>query len=208
MKSPTWAVFDFGGVVFRWRPAALVQRVWPHRAGSPEQTADTVAQLFQAYQGDWGRFDQGLLDEAGLIAAVCARTGWPEQEMHALLDAVPQELIPQPAVVALIERLKARGVRLSYLSNMPAPLARRLEREYPLQHWFEKGVFSSSVRMCKPAPALFQQALTGMAATADECLLIDDHPLNVQSALACGWQAELFTAAQTLESGLKARGLL
>lgn len=201
-------VFDFGGVVFRWRPAALVQRVWPHRSASPEQTQRTVEQLFQSYQGDWGQFDQGLLDEAGLVAAVCARTGWTPREMRALLAAVPEELVPQPEVLALIEGLQARGVRLSYLSNMPAPLARGLRAQYPLEKWFESGVFSSTEKLCKPDPRLFRLAADRFGSAAPDCLLVDDHPANIEAARMAGWQTEIFTTAPALAVRLQGRGLL
>lgn len=201
-------VFDFGGVVFRWRPAQLVAKVWPQRARTAVALRDTVAQLFQGYTGDWGRFDQGLLDEAGLIEAVCARTGWGTDEMRALLAAVPEELVPQPEVVALIEGLRERGHRPVFLSNMPAPLALHLERHFPLRQWFDSGVFSSAEKLCKPDHALFSLAAQRFGRAPAELLLLDDHPVNIEAARACGWQAELFEDAAGAASALRARGLL
>lgn len=201
-------VFDFGGVVFRWRPAALVAQVWPQRARTHEELQRTVEQLFQGYTGDWGRFDQGLIDEPGLIEAICARTGWTSVEMRALLDAVPSELVPQPEVVLLIEGLRVRGHRPVFLSNMPAPLARHLERSYPLTQWFDGGVFSSSEKLCKPDPALFARAAERYGRAPEELLLLDDHPINIEAARACGWQAELFRDASGAAEALRVRGLL
>jgi putative hydrolase of the HAD superfamily len=204
----TQLVFDFGGVVFRWRPAELVAKVWPHRARSEAELAHTVAELFQAYTGDWGRFDQGLLDEQGLIDAVCARTLWPRADMVALLAAVPDELVPQADVVALLDALRGQGHRLVYLSNMPAPLAKHLERSYPLRMWFGDGLFSSHELLCKPAPALFARAAVRFGRLPGDCLLIDDHPVNIEAARACGWQAEWFNGADRLAQRLRERGLL
>lgn len=204
----TQLVFDFGGVVFRWRPAALVAKVWPHRAGSEAELAHTVTELFQAYTGDWGRFDQGLLDEQGLIDAVCARTRWPRADLTELMAAVPHELVPQPEVVALLDTLREQGHRLVFLSNMPAPLAKHLERTYPLRAWFGDGLFSSQVHLCKPAPALFARAAERFGRSPGDCLLIDDHPVNIEAARACGWQAEWFNGADRLAQQLRERGLL
>lgn len=199
-------VFDFGGVVFRWRPAQLVARVWPQRARTPAELAATVQDLFQAYQGDWGRFDQGLLDEDTLTDAVCARTGWAVEEMRALLAAVPDELVPQPETLALVQALQP--LRPVFLSNMPTPFVALLEGRYPLRQWFAGGVFSSQERLCKPDPALFERAAQRFGRPAQDCLLIDDHPVNVEAARRCGWQAELFTSAAELRACLQARGLL
>ncbi len=201
-------VFDFGGVVFRWRPARLVAKVWPHRARTGAELEATVQALFQSYQGDWGRFDQGLLDAAGLIEAVCARTGWAAEEMQALLAAVPEELVPQPETVALVQELRGAGHQPVFLSNMPRSFVAWLETNYPLEQWFAGGVFSSRERLCKPDPALFARAAERFGRPAHECLLIDDHPANVEAARHCGWQAELFTGASALRPRLLALGLL
>lgn len=201
-------VFDFGGVVFRWRPAHLVARVWPQRARTADELAETVQALFQAYQGDWGRFDQGLLDEAGLVEAVCARTGWSAEEMHALLLAVPEELVPQAETLALVHALSATGRRPVFLSNMPVPFVELLEARYPLRDWFADGVFSSRERLCKPDPALFERAALRFGCAPEDCLLIDDHPINVEAARQCGWQAELFRDASEMRQLLQARGFL
>jgi putative hydrolase of the HAD superfamily len=203
-------VFDFGGVVFRWRPAAVVAQAWPHRARSEAECAQTVTELLQGYTGDWGRFDQGLLDEAGLIEAVCQRTGWSAAEMRVLMATVRTELQPQPEVVELVRRLGQRleGRRPCFLSNMPAPLVTHLRSQHPLSEWFEAGVFSSEERLCKPDEALFARAAAHFAAAPQQLLLIDDHPANVEAARRCGWQAELFRDAPQLEAALIARGLL
>jgi len=204
----TQLVFDFGGVVFRWRPCELVAKVWPQRSRNEAELNHTVSQLFQAYTGDWGRFDQGLLDEQGLIDAVCARTGWPRADMINLLAAVPEELVPQPEMVTLLDRLREQGHRLVFLSNMPAPLVGHLERNYPLRTWFADGLFSSQERLCKPAPELFERASERFGRVAGDCLLIDDHPVNIEAARACGWQAEWFCGADRLAQQLRHRGLL
>lgn len=47
-------IFDFGGVLFRWRPADLLARVLPQHIHSGEEAEHWKRQFFQAYQGDWG----------------------------------------------------------------------------------------------------------------------------------------------------------
>jgi len=62
-------VFDFGRVLFRWRPDALLAQVLPHRATDPESTRHWVGQVFQAYGGDWGEFDRGVVEPEELRPA-------------------------------------------------------------------------------------------------------------------------------------------
>jgi len=190
-------VFDFGRVLFRWRPEQLLAEQWPHRVPTAEAGAPFVAEFFQAYSGDWGAFDQGLIGQDEVVARISARTGWPVAEVAQVAAAAPFELQPLPDTVALIDELKSAGHRLFYLSNMPAPLAEHLERSYPIDQWFEAGVFSSRVQQVKPNPGIFHTALAHFGVAAEDCIFLDDHPANVAAAQALGWQALLFTTAAT-----------
>ena len=188
-------VFDFGRVLFRWRPEQLMAEQWPHRVPTAEAAAPFVAEFFQAYSGDWGAFDQGLIGQDETVARISARTGWPLAEVAQVAAAAPFELQPFPDTVALIDELKSAGHRLFYLSNMPAPLAEHLERTYPLDDWFEAGLFSARVQQIKPNADIFHTALAHFDVAAQDCIFLDDRPANVAMAQSLGWQALLFTTA-------------
>jgi len=201
-------VFDFGGVVFRWHPASFLARVWPHRVETLEQGARVAAQFFQNYGGDWGLFDQGLIGADEVAQRIAARTGWPLDEVEAVVRAVPDELTAIPATVALIRDLRAAGHRLHYLSNMPEPFAEHLSQAYPLTEWFESGLFSGRVKQIKPGAEIFAMAERHFGAQPSELLFIDDHPANVDAALARDWQSFLFTDAAGARRELVSRRLL
>lgn len=199
-------VFDFGAVLFRWRPEVLLQQHLAPRSLSELQAARR--EVLQGYGGDWGEFDLGFIDEAELARRIAARSAWPEPPLRALIKAVPDELRAQPAVLSLLLQLKQRGRPLSFLSNMPRAYADELERRNPLSQWFESGLFSGRVGLSKPDPALYALAAERFGSLPADCLLIDDHPANIAAALACGWQAELFVDAPRLRTALQRRGLL
>ncbi len=199
-------VFDFGAVLFRWRPQVLLQQHLKPRSLAELQAAQ--AEVFQGYGGDWGDFDLGRIDGAELAPRIAARTRWPLASLSALIDAVPDELRIQPGVLSLLLQLRQLGHPLAYLSNMPRPYADALERRYPLSSWFGAGLFSCREGLSKPDPALFARAAERLQAEPASCLLIDDHPANIAAAQACGWQAECFVDAPRLRRALQARGLL
>ena len=124
-------VFDFGGVLFHWHPASFLARVWPHRAATVEEGASVAKAFFQNYGGDWGLFDQGLIGADEVIGRIVARTGWPIEDVEAVLRAVPGELALIPGTAALITDLRAAGHTLHYLSNMPEPFADHLASAHP-----------------------------------------------------------------------------
>ncbi|MBC7941388.1 MAG: HAD family phosphatase, partial [Chitinophagaceae bacterium] len=55
-------VFDFGGVLFHWKPSRLMQRELPRRATDEASGARWAEAVFRGYGGDWGEFDRGTLE--------------------------------------------------------------------------------------------------------------------------------------------------
>ena len=198
-------VFDFGGVVFRWQPLALLRETLPQRARDDEQARGVAAELFQGHspQGDWGAFDRGEIEVATLAQRIARRTSLSEAEVLSFVDAVPGHLEPIFETVALLGRLKAAGHRLFFLSNMPAPFAEHLQRSHACMACFEDGVFSSQVRLMKPQPAIFQAAAQHFGLAPHELILIDDVAHNVDAARAVGWQALHFSGAAGCAEALR-----
>ncbi|WP_431260570.1 HAD family hydrolase [Roseateles chitinivorans] len=201
-------VFDFGAVLFRWHPPSFLARVWAHRVADEVEGAAVAKDFFQAYSGDWGAFDQGLADAPTTADRIHARTGWPREDIVAVMDAVPSELKLIEGSAALILELKAQGHTLHFLSNMPEPYADYLEQTFPLKDWFVSGVFSGRVKQSKPSREIFDLALEQFGAKPDEVLFLDDHPDNIAAAKALGWHTHLFTTPELARQDLVRRELL
>ena len=200
-------VFDFGGVLFNWQPQMLVQRFLPRQATDAASTRALVDSVFQGFGGDWAQFDRGVLDGPQLVRRIAARTGLDAAEVAALVDGVPRSLTPRPDTVDLLRRLRAAGVRLHFLSNMPRPYAEHLDRSHPdLMGHFRSGLYSSHVRLIKPEAELYELAGRCFAAAADRLVLLDDIAANVDAARAIGWKALQFIDARTCEQALRANG--
>jgi putative hydrolase of the HAD superfamily len=199
-------VFDFGRVVFRWRPEVLVAETLPHRNVEPGATQHWVEQIFQAYGGDWGDFDRGTVEPAELAQRIALRTGLSETEVQAVIAACPAELEPLPDTVAWLRRLHAKGRPLHYLSNMPEPMALHFERTHDFMRLFESGVFSSRAKLVKPDPAIFEHASRTFGRVPSSLLLLDDHLPNIIAARAAGWQAVHFFDAAQAEAEVTALG--
>ena len=195
-------VFDLGGVLLRWRPALLIANLWPQRAAIPAQTL--AVEFFEAYGGDWGLFDQGLIDAPTVADRIALRTGWPLAEVAQVVAAGPDELQPLPDTVALIEELKSAGHRLFFLSNMPSPYADLLEDRLPFEQWFEAGVFSSRVKHSKPGEHIYRIASERFGNSSEGYVFLDDQPANISAAIAYGWQGLLFTSAAKARQDLAA----
>lgn len=199
-------VFDFGRVLFRWRPETLLREVLPQRATDEASARHWAVQVFQGYGGDWGEFDRGTVQPPDLAQRIATRTGLTADEARAVIEAVPAELQPLPDSVALLQRLRAAGRRTFYLSNMPAPYADHLEATHDFVRGFEAGVFSARVGFNKPEPEIFVLAEQRFGVPAQSLLFLDDHAPNIAAAQAAGWQALLFTDAAQATHDLRQAG--
>ncbi len=200
-------VFDFGRVLFEWQPERLLQRLLPQRASDPLSAAQWAGLVFQTDGGDWGEFDRGTVTPDELVLRIARRTGLREDEVRAVVDAVPETLRPIPASVALMHRLRQPGQLMFFLSNMPAPYADHLEREHAFVREFDDGLFSARVKLIKPEPAIFALAAQRFGVAPSELVFLDDHPPNVTAARAAGWQALVFRDALQCEQELRQAGL-
>jgi putative hydrolase of the HAD superfamily len=207
MKS---VVFDFGAVLFQWKPLQLLQQTVPELAPDDEAARALASQIFESFTpaSDWAQFDLGLVDEATLARRIARRVGATEAQVRSVIDAIPPHLEPQAPSIALFRQLKAAGHRMFYLSNMPARYADTLERRNDFIAEFDDGIFSARVGLMKPHAAIFELAQRRFGLVPAQTVFIDDHAGNVEAARARGWQALRFLSARQCVSDLGRLGWL
>lgn len=199
-------VFDFGSVLFRWRPRVLMQQVLPHLAVDETSADHWVGQVFQGFGGDWAEFDRGTLEPEALTARIVARTGLTAADVERLLAEIPHELAPIPETVQMLARLRGAGQPMFYLSNMPAPYADHLEARHDFVRDFDDGVFSARVKLIKPEPAIFALSQRQFGVPPEALVFLDDNAHNIDAARSAGWNAVLFKDAAQAEAELRQSG--
>ena len=162
-----------------------------------------------------------------VVQRTAQRLGLDHAALTELVGRIGELLIPMADSVALLERLHlqrsawageglatggftdgalpgASPLRLYFLSNMPLPYARTLEKNNAFLKWFDGGMFSSDVKLIKPEPAIYQLLQTRYQLEPAQTVFIDDLLGNVQAARELGWHGIHFESAQQLQSELDA----
>jgi putative hydrolase of the HAD superfamily len=154
-----------------------------------------------------------------VVDRTALRLGLDHAVLTDLVQSIGEQLTPMAESVALLQQLHAKcgaepggaeqcsAVQLYFLSNMPMPYARILEKKHAFMACFEGGIFSGDVKHIKPEPAIYELLQTRYALEPAQTVFIDDLLGNIQAAQAQGWHGIHFKSAVQLRQELHALGV-
>ena len=98
--------------------------------------------------------------------------------------------------LALARQIKAHGVRIAILSNMPHDLLAYVRREFQWLNEFEVKIWSCEFGSTKPDPAIYRHCLNALGCAPERSLFFDDRLNNVEAARDLGMDAHMFESAE------------
>lgn len=196
-------VFDMGRVLIGFDPPAYLAAV------SSDAADRALLQRAVFSSVEWAQMDLGVKTDEEALAAMC--THLPARLHTAARRLVmewDQPLVPVPGMAALIAELKARGCGIYLLSN-----ASLRQKEYwpriPGSALFDGRVVSAECGLVKPQPEIYRLLLASCRLRAEECVFVDDMPLNAAAACTVGMQGFVFHGdTAELRAYLAAQGVL
>jgi HAD superfamily hydrolase (TIGR01509 family) len=105
----------------------------------------------------------------------------------------PRAWIPYPDTAPTLRALRARGMRIGIVSNVPQDL-RPIFAAHGLADLIDAYTHSFEVGAEKPDPAIFLRACEALGTTPGETLMVGDHPVADAGALRAGLQFYLLPA--------------
>ena len=125
-----------------------------------------------------------------------------------IVEAIKQISTPLSETLELIRALRdTRSYLLATINNESRELNEyRIER-FELRALFMAFVSSCYLGLLKPQPEHYRRALQITQRTPDECLYVDDRPMNVEVARILGMHPVLFSDAAQLEVDLRTAGV-
>lgn len=166
-------------------PETLARAEYP--AKRRLDVGDTIGATTDASRG-WLYFDL-ILTEAGVPLSAATRAALADlNDYHRRFNL--WELVPS-AVVPALEALRAKGLRLTVVSNANGTLRAHLER-LGLARWFDCVLDSCELGVEKPDPRLFEIALERSGARPESTIHVGDlYHVDVVGARSAGLQTML-----------------
>lgn len=202
MSSISHVVFDIGNVLVAWDPRHLYRKVF-------EREAEMERFLSEVCTMEWN-----IAHDAGVpFEENAARLKARHPDHHALIDmysARYMEMCPNavPGSAEIVQDLKARGVPVHGLTNMPSSIYPELRAAFPAIAALEVTVVSGDEKLLKPGREIYELLIERAGLPAERTLYIDDSAANVEAAEKLGMCGHHFKHADGLRAELEALGLL
>ncbi len=200
--TPITALFlDIGGVLLTngWGRAS--------RQLAAERFGFDYAEFDERHHLTFDAFEEGKLT----LDEYLDRTVFHEERAFSREDFLQFMLDrsqPLDGMLELMASLKARhGLRLVAVSNEGRELTLHRIRTFGLDQLFDCFLSSSFVHLRKPDADLFRMALDVSMRAPENAVYIDDRPLFVEVATACGLRGLVHESLEKTRGALAALGL-
>ena len=195
-------IFEFGGVVVQFNPKDFLMDHFMNK-----RAEEIVYELTFGSQ-EWQDLDRGIITREEGNAAMLENAARVNRvfEVQTVIDEWPTILRTKESTVHTMQKLKAAGYRLYYLTNIPADIMDELRQ----REWFslfDGGVASCEVHLCKPEPAIYTTLMQTCNLAYDESIFIDDNKVNAQAAYNLGITGILYKNPKSFERALRACGI-
>ena len=178
-------IFDYGNVISQTQTEDCAVQM-EAMTGVPAQVFRTVYDRFRF------EFDRGTITGAQMYRQLLEADGYHQQaadmalmEQIARLDMESWRPVHQDVTDWGLS-LKASGLKLGILSNMPTEFLTYYEDEIALFKAAHYACFSCRVGLIKPEPAIYHDVLKGLEVEPQEAVFFDDMAVNVEAACALG----------------------
>lgn len=194
-------MFDFGGVLaeegFRQGLMAIAARF----GLDPQDFFHTATEIIYA-----SGYVTGKARESDYWALMRQQTGISGTDQE-LTGEILGRFIPRPQMLAHVQKLRTKGYLVAILSDQSDWLD-RLNKQYDFFKYFDAVFNSYHIGKTKRDQTLFRDILSQLNLHANQSLLVDDNPGNIERAGKVGLQTHLFCSQEQYFSEIQSQNLL
>jgi putative hydrolase of the HAD superfamily len=177
-------IFDLGGVVME-SPLHAIARYERELGLAPDAVNRAIAAAGES--GAWSRLERGELTMDEFYSAFEAecRAGGIEVSGPQLMARIAEAGVARPRMLAAIDRIRERGLRVAALTNNWIADSPRPARAH-LRERFHAFIESSVVGLRKPDPRIYLLACRHLGVEPPQVAFLDDIGRNLKTARALG----------------------
>lgn len=191
-------IFDIGNVLadFRWKEflqdkgfgEGMIQRIAKASVLSPF----------------WNEFDRGEQDAEKLLGEFIRLDPEIEGELRRAYGNIQGMVTKRDYAVPWIRELKEKGLGVYYLSNFSYKAYVECIDALDFIPYTDGGILSFRDRVIKPDEKIYRLLLSRYQLKAQECVFLDDTPVNVEAAVRLGFAGIVFRTREQAQEELRA----
>lgn len=194
-------IFDIGNVLtdFRWRE-------FLRDKGFDEEMIGRIARA-SVMSPFWNEFDRGEWDTEKLMEEFVRLDPEIEKELHLAYDDIKGMVTKRDYAISWIQELKAKGYGVYYLSNFSYKAYVDCADALDFLPLTDGGILSYRDKVIKPGREIYDLLLSRYDLKAEECVFLDDTPVNVETAEKLGFAGIVFRTKEQAQEELRAMGV-
>lgn len=191
-------IFDIGNVLtdFRWRDFLR------DKGFSEEMTARIAKASTENVL--WRELDRGVWPWEKLMQAFIAEDPEIEEELHLAFDDMQGIVTIRDYAISWVKELKAKGCQVWYLSNFSEKIERECRDALAFLPYMDGGILSYQEQLIKPDREIYELLLSRYGLRAEDCVFIDDTPVNIEAAKELGIHGIVFQTREQVQRELAA----
>lgn len=176
-------VFDVGNVLLSFDPEAILADWTPD---DPELRRKLRARMFHSPY--WIAMDSGrLTNEEAVELMIGGDESIAPHARRVMANWISMKEVLQEGVDAM-RTCKAHGKKIYILSNYGNESFEVIDQKYDFFRLADGKIISARVGLLKPDPEIYHCVERTFRINPDRTVFIDDSPINIEAALALGWQ--------------------
>lgn len=155
------------------------------------------------FGAEWSAGDRGEMSREEIIEAICKKYPADAEMIHTIMDNCDETLRASKKNTALLKKLHEAGIGVYYLSNVGEQAFEYMNATHEFFQYMDGGIASYREGLLKPDPAIFELFLKRYGKRAEECVFVDDTPVNAEAAAALGFHGVILKNVDDLTDELK-----
>lgn len=197
-------IFDMGAVLMDWDPVKFINRY----DISEEDKKFLFTTIYKSYQ--WQLMDFGYYNSTKDFLEEM-KPQIPERLWKIACELTEDwdkpVVLQVPGTADIVRELKSKGTKIYLLSNA-GPNQPFYWEKVDGHECFDGILVSAFEKMYKPSKEIYNRILEKFSLKAEECVFVDDMPLNCAGAFMVGIKPIVFRNADQLRVELKKLNLL